>query len=235
MKNPLLLSLAAAACVAVLAGAAEPAGVALFNGEDFSGWVQRGGKAVYTIEGNEIVGSSVLDTPNSFLCTERTYGDFILEYEFKVDPRLNSGVQFRSECFDAEKQISHNGKTIKIAAGRVHGYQCEIDNDPKKARFWAAGVYEEGARGWIFPGFGGGEAKAFTEQGAKVTKVDDWNKVRIEAKGSSIKTWLNGEPRADTQDARTAKGFIALQVHATGEDGIEVRWRNIRIQELPAP
>ena len=61
----------------------------LFNGKDLTGWVQRGGVAKYTIEDGAIVGTSTLNTPNSFLCTGRDYGDFILEYEFKVDPRLN--------------------------------------------------------------------------------------------------------------------------------------------------
>src|SRR6187399_1002439 len=83
----------------------------LFNGKDLTGWVQRGGKAKYHIEGMEIVGTSTLDTPNTFLCTEKTYGDFILEYDFKVDPKLNSGVQIRSECFDTAKEFVMDGKT----------------------------------------------------------------------------------------------------------------------------
>lgn len=76
----------------------------LFNGQDLSGWVQRGGQARYAVENDAIVGTSVLNTPNTFLCTEKTYGDFILEYDFKVDPALNSGVQIRSECLDTPKQ-----------------------------------------------------------------------------------------------------------------------------------
>jgi hypothetical protein len=241
MKNPLLLSLAAAACVAVLAGAAEPAGVALFNGEDFSGWVQRGGKAVYTIEGNEIVGSSVLDTPNSFLCTERTYGDFILEYEFKVDPRLNSGVQIRSEYFDEPRELTWQGKTIRIPAGRVHGYQVEIDPDVTRGRMWSAGLFDEARRGWLYPADGDPEQqKKFSAQGRQIFKAGDWNHIRVEAVGDSIKTWLNGTPCADLRDALTPRGFIALQVHGIGQsadkNGTQVRWRNLRLTDLtPAP
>ena len=204
----------------------------LFDGKSTDGWIQRGGKASYRVEEGCIVGRTVLKEPNSFLCPPKEYGDFILEYEYKVDPKLNSGVQIRSQCFDEETRVEHNGKTIKVAPKRVHGYQIEIDNEPKRARFWAAGLYEEGCRGWIFPGFGGGDAKAFSEQGAKVTKVEDWNKVRVECRGDSIKTWLNGEPRVDAKDARVAKGFIGFQVHGSKEADLQVRWRNIRIQEL---
>ena len=44
-----------------------------------------------------IVGSTTLNSPNSFLCTEKIYDDFILELDFKVDSHLNSGIQIRSE------------------------------------------------------------------------------------------------------------------------------------------
>src|SRR5437764_4349032 len=94
----------------------------LIDGKALSGWKQRGGTAKYRVEGNEIVGSSVPDTGNSFLCTEQTYGDFLLEVEFKVDPNLNSGIQIRSQCFDEPREIEHDGKVIKIPPGRVHGY-----------------------------------------------------------------------------------------------------------------
>ena len=222
-----------------------PHGTDLFNGHDLTGWTRKGGQAQYTAEEGALVGRSVAGTPNSFLCTTKDYGNFVLDLEFKCDPRLNSGVQVRSQCFDADTELKDaqgaplkdsKGKALKASAGRVHGYQCEIDMDDKKARWWTAGIYEEGVRGWLFPGLRGGEAKAFTAQGAKVSKANVWNKLRIECKGPSIKTWLNGELRADLQDDRVAKGFIGLQVHGVGKDqthaGMEVRFRNLRIQEL---
>lgn len=208
----------------------------LFNGKDFTGWTQRGGAALYTVEDGCVVGTSVRNTPNSFMCTDRDYADFVLEYDFKVDERLNSGVQFRSQEFEKVTEIKHGEQVIKVPAKRVHGYQCEIDPDPKRNRHWSAGVYEEAARGWLYPGLRGGEPEAFTLQGRKVFKSNDWNRVRIEAKGDSIKTFLNGEPRADLVDDRVASGFIGLQVHGIGNskeiEGAQVRWKNIRIQEL---
>lgn len=215
---------------------AESGATELFNGKDLSGWTQRGGKAGYAIEGEAIVGTCILDTPNSFLCTDKTYGDFIFEYDFKVDPRLNSGVQIRSECFDTAKQIEWEGKPISIPAGRVHGYQVEIDPNPVQNRWWSGGLYDEARRKWLYPGFAGGNGKEFTEQGRKIFKENDWNHVRVEARGDSIKTWLNGTPRADIKDSMTPRGFIALQVHGIGKetdkDGAQVRWRNLRITEL---
>jgi hypothetical protein len=209
----------------------------LFNGKDLDGWVQRGGKAKYAIEDGCIVGTSTLNTPNSFLCTARDYGDFILEYEFKVDPRLNSGVQIRSHCFAAPSEVEWQGKKIRIGANVVHGYQIEIDPDPKKDRWWSAGIFDESRRGWLFPGALGGDGKAFGDQGRRIFKQGDWNKVRVKAIGDSLKTTLNGVPCATIKDAMTASGFIALQVHTiakdAAKDGSQVRWRNLRIQEKP--
>lgn len=204
--------------------------------EGLAGWVRKGGQATYRVEGNELIGSCVLNTPNTFLCSEKTYGDFILEYDFKVDPRLNSGVQIRSEVFDKDAIIRWNGKDIKVPAGRVHGYQVEIDPEPTRDRWWSAGLYDEARRDWLFPGILGGDAKAFTAQGRTLFKQGQWNHVRIEAIGDRIRTWFNGTPCADIRDNMTLRGLIGLQVHGIGSDqskvGAEVRWRNLKLTEL---
>ena len=216
----------------------EPVPVPLFDGKTLKGWVVRGGKAKYEVVDGMIVGTAVPDTPNSFLCTEKNYGNFVLELDFQVDPMLNSGVQFRSDCFPEARTLNIGGKEIKVAAGRVHGYQCEIDMDPVKNRWWTAGIYDEARRNWLFPGPLGGEAKAFTDQGSKVSKQKEWNHLRIEATGASIKTWLNGELRANLNDSLTPGGLIGLQVHGIGKDtaktGLQVKFKNIMIQELDA-
>jgi hypothetical protein len=202
----------------------EAGWVNLFNGRDLDGWVQHGGKAKYRAEDGQIIGSTVPNTSNSFLCTKKDFGDFILELEFKVQPGLNSGVQIRSHCFDEKKTVELGGKKIDIAAGRVHGYQVEID---PSERAWTGGIYDEGRRGWL-------KDLKENEAARKAFKQNEWNKFRIECKGDSIKTWLNGVPAADLKDNVTPSGFIGLQVHAVGNktDVLEVRFRNIRIKEL---
>ncbi len=190
--------------------------VLLFNGKDLTGWTQKGGKAKFAAENGLVVGTAVSGTPNSFLCTKKLYGNFILEYEYKCDNRLNSGVQIRSNAYEKDvTKTLDNGKTKKFPAGRVHGYQVEIDPN-KPDRMWSAGIYDEGRRGWLYPGLRGGDKAAFTKAGQKIYKPDKWNKVRVECRGDSIKTWLNGVARADFKDGLTAKGFIGLQVHGIG-------------------
>ncbi len=225
MRMRLLVFFVLAAFIAgATSKADEAAWTPLLNGSSLDGWIQRGGAAKYRVENGEVVGTSVPKTSNSFLCTSREYRDFILEFEFKVNPKLNSGVQIRSQCFDEPKTAELGGKTYKIPAGRVHGYQVEID---PSERAWSAGIYDEGRRGWL------ADLKD-NEPARKAFKQNEWNAVRVECRGDSIKTWLNGVPAADLHDDVTPRGFIALQVHGVGDntDPREVRWRSIRIQEL---
>ncbi len=218
---PLLLAAACLADTSTWLGGSTPRG--------------KGGKAIYRMEKGELVGEAVAKSANTFLCTDKEYGDFTLEYEFKVDPRLNSGVQIRSHCLDQPKSyVDASGKTQTIPAGKVHGYQIEIDTDPQGNRQWTAGLYEEGRRAWLVPGLLGGEKQSFSEQGRRLTKIGDWNHVKIEAVGPRIRTWLNGELRVDVMDGETARGFIGFQVHAVPEAlaGAQNRWRHVRLSEI---
>lgn len=208
------------------ARAADEAGFRpLFDGKSLDGWVQRAGKAKYAVEDGMIVGTTVPGEPNSFLCTDKDYGDFILEVEFKVDPKLNSGVQIRSEYTAVEKPLdtTRGGKPVKVPANSVYGYQVEIDPSD---RAWSGGIYDEKRRAWL------NDLKGKTEA-RKAFHAGEWNRFRIECRGDSIKTWINGVPAADLKDDMTPKGFIALQVHSTkSADPLQVRWRNIKIKEL---
>lgn len=185
----------------------------LFNGKDLSGWHQLNGEANYQVENGEIVGTTVSNTPNSFLATDKDYGDFILELDLLVANDMNSGIQFRSVS------------KPDVMKGRVHGYQCEVD---PTTRAWSGGIYDEARRGWLYTGELNPAAKpAF--------KLGEWNHYCIECVGSSIRTWLNGVPVAYVLDGMTPSGLIALQVHAIGKDdqpGKQIRWKNIRIKTI---
>src|SRR3972149_8988767 len=87
------------------AARAEEGFVSLFDGKPTAGGVQRGGKAVYSVEDGALVGRTVLGEKNSFLCPPRDYADFVLEFEVLVDPSLNSGVQVRSASRPAYEEV----------------------------------------------------------------------------------------------------------------------------------
>jgi hypothetical protein len=182
----------------------------LFNGKNLSGWEIKNGTAEYTIEDDAIVGTSRTGTPNTFLCTKKKYSDFIFEVEVLVSPGLNSGIQFRSNSMKSYRN------------GRVHGYQSELDTSE---RAWTGGIYDEGRRGWLYP-------LTMNKNGSSAFKNGYWNKVRIEAIGNTIKTFVNGVQCSNLVDDMTSEGFIALQVHSIKGKELEgktIKWKNIRI------
>jgi len=203
---------------------------ALFDGKTLNGWSIHSGFAKYEVVDGVIVGTAVKGSPNTFLCTDKAYGDFILEFEVKCDPALNSGVQIRSLIAPDEMAFVFQGpdnkpRTRTIPKDRVYGYQVEI----AQARTGTSGgIYDEARRAFFIADIRGNEAAG------KAFKDNEWNKYRIRCQGSSIKTWINGVSCADLRDSMTLKGIIGLQVHGVGRDfkPYQVRWRNIRIKEL---
>jgi hypothetical protein len=213
-------------CVAVVAAAVSSASaddgwISLFNGKSLDGWIQKNGTATYRIEGDTIVGKTNEGSPNSFLCTEKLYGDFELTFDVKVDNSLNSGVQIRSQTAEPKGDAKF---------GRVNGPQVEIEASGGNGAE-AGYVYGEATgRGWLTP--------AERLKPHKVFKDGDWNSFRIMAKGAHIQTWINGEAIEDLTDEEIykthAKGFIGLQVHGIrkGTGPYEVAGRNLKIREL---
>lgn len=187
----------------------------LFNGKDLRGWKQLNGAHKFEVKDGMILGTTVPGQPNGFLCTEKEYGDFILELEVSIDTLMNnSGIQFRS--------LSHAG----YQNGRVHGYQMEVDPKPQR---WSGSIYDEARRGWLY-------TLELNPAAKTAFKNNRWNKYRIECFGTSNRTWVNGVPTAHLIDAETTKGFIGLQLHANNPtDPIppgdhQIRFRNIRIK-----
>jgi hypothetical protein len=199
-----------------------------FDGVTLDGWAVRGGFAKYRVENREIVGTTVEGSPNTFLCTKKLYGNFILEFEVKCDTRLNSGVQIRSHVYKKDKtqEAWRRGQKRKVVrkAGHVYGYQVEISSERTGS---SGGIYDEARKGmWLYDVKG--DAKA-----SKAFKNNQWNKFRVACIGDSIKTWVNGVPCSDLRDPIDQVGFIGLQVHSVrSEKPLEVRWRNIRIKDL---
>jgi hypothetical protein len=217
----LILSIQTSTFVSV---ADESEWVSLFNGRSIVKMSVRGGFATFHAASGAIVGKTAEGSKNSFLCTDREYGDFEIELEVKCDPQLNSGIQIRSHVY--EKDTPQVSKPQRIRKkGEVFGYQCEITNSAKgvSGNFW-----DEGRRTrWLDDLSGKASA-------ASAFKDGEWNHYRIRAFGDRIQSWVNGVVCADFTDDTDSSGFIGLQVHGIkkGSGPYEVRWRNIRLREL---
>ena len=200
-RQILSFTLGVAAILAMTAPAMAGDGgwVSLLRGDTLEGWTQRNGTATYRVEDGVIVGRTTEGSPNSFLCTDKNYGDFELVFEVKVDDRLNSGVQLRSRT---------RGGTPK---GRVNGPQVEIEASGANGAE-AGYIYGEAAGGWMTP--------ADRLKPHKHFKDGAWNAYRVVATGAKFKVWINGTLISDLTDEEKygshPTGFIGLQVHGIG-------------------
>lgn len=174
----------------------------LFNGKDLTGWNQHGTEKWY-VENGELICESGPDKQYGYLSTDKAYKNFILKLDFKLEANGNSGVFIRSG----------------IEGTKISGWQIEV----APPGLHTGGIYESYGRGWLI--------KPRPED-EKMLKADEWNSMRIEAKGDEITSWLNGKKMVYINDKKIGegKGFIALQIHDGG--GIKVRWKNIQIKEL---
>lgn len=187
--------------------------VSLFDGKSLNGWKRLAGTADYRVENGVIIGSTVVNSGNTFLVTEKEFSNFILEMDVKIDDTTsNSGIQVRSH-YDPK---GHEGK------GLVYGCQFEIDPSSRK---WTGGIYDEGRRDWLYPG-------ELNKDAQNAFKVAQYNHLRIECMGNEMRTWINNIPVAYLIDTVDKKGFIGLQVHGIDKPefaGEKVYFKNIRI------
>ena len=200
--------------------------VSMFNGKTLAGWTQKNGTATYVVKDGAILGTTNEGSPNSFLCSNKLYGNFELQFEVKlINDELNSGVQIRSQT----KELNDKEKKRGDKFGRVNGPQVEIE--ATKGNGAESGyIYGEACGGWMTPK---DELKPH-----KHFKNGEWNKYRVLAEGARIQTWVNGNQVSDLVDEEKLKshpkGFIGLQVHGIrkGSGPYSVAWRNVKIREI---
>ena len=193
----------------------------LFNGTDLAGW--SGDPRLWRVEGGVLIGETndadKKISANSFLIWQGGEpGDFVLEYEARVVGN-NSGVQYRSKVFDAEKWS-------------VGGYQMDLHpNAP-----YLGMLYEEKGRGIACQR---GQQVKLGDKPEVTGKLDlpnvdlaAWNRYRIVTRGNMLQHFVNDKLAAEINDVqpqkRSDKGVIALQVHAG--PAMKTEFKNLRIQ-----
>lgn len=211
----------------------------LFDGKTLIGWKvlnqdwdNPDSKPDFYVENNMIICNTTLNAGGGYLVTEKSYDNFILELDVKIDNSLNSGIQCRSQVWEKDTittYVSGNAEgTVsqhKWPVGYVWGYQIEIDPTD---RAWSGGLYEPGNRGWVVTLSG-------NETARKAFKKMDWNHFKIVMNGNKIQTFLNEIKVIDTIDDFSSSGFIGLQFHGASKEiqnNKKSMWKNIRIKEL---
>ena len=195
--------------VVSLGGAAKPVSKKLFDGKTFMGW--EGNLKIFRIEKGAIVGGTLKEkiAHNEFLCTKKTYKNFILMLEVKLlgGSKANAGIQIRT------KRIPNHHEVI--------GYQADMGQG------WWGSLYDESRRRTML-------AKADAAVIKKVLKPNEWNQYKIRCEGQRIRLFINDTQTIDYTESDTKiplEGVIALQIH--GGPPSEAWYRKIIIKELP--
>jgi hypothetical protein len=155
-------------------GAGDPAGTAwvdLFNGKNLSGWQAAPGSA-WRVEDGVIALSSKGDGKEhngEYLWTRETYGDFVLELEFRIPDQANSGIFLRTSDL---KNPVYTGIEVQVANS-----------------FGRSELSRTGTAGAVY------DLQAPNKN--PLRKPGEWNAVRIECRGPRIQVALNDEPIVD--------------------------------------
>jgi hypothetical protein len=184
----------------------------LFDGRTFEGW-EGDTQKTFRIDSEAIVGGSLKEPipRNEFLCTRKSYANFVLRLECKLVGPGNAGIQIRSQ------RVPHHHE--------VSGFQADISAGPSGG-YWGC-LYDESRRKRML-------AQPERDVIVKALKPDDWNVYEIRCEGPRIRLAINGVPMVDyteTDAQIPAHGIIGLQIH--GGKPSEAWYRNITITELP--
>ncbi|MGO8750939.1 MAG: DUF1080 domain-containing protein [Thermoguttaceae bacterium] len=184
----------------------------VFDGRSFAGW-EGDTKNTFRIEDGAIVGGSLKQRVphNAFLCTTRSYTNFVLWAECKLVGRANGGIQIRSQRVPNHYEVS--------------GFQADMDTGPDGG-YWGT-LYDESRRNRTI-------AVPDKTLLRSAVKPGDWNLYEIRCEGPRIRLFLNGVQTVDytEKDEKIPQsGIIGLQIH--GGEPSEAWYRKITIEELP--
>lgn len=191
--------------------------VPLFNGKDFSGWVNVNcAPSTWSFDEEGLLVCT--GKPIGELRTERMYQNFILELEWRhLVPKGNAGVFVWADDITARGQPFIRGVEIQIlenAYGNTERYTTHGDIFPI-----------HGAK--MTPTNGRGGMRSFPTQSLS-NPSPEWNHYRIECRDGTVKLSVNGTKVNEGRDCIPRKGYICLE----SEGGI-VHYRNVRLKELP--
>jgi Domain of Unknown Function (DUF1080) len=194
-----------------VAADSEAGFVSVFNGVDLVGWT--GAIDGYTVENGHLV---CLKDGGGNLYIDQPYSDFVLRFEFKLEPGGNNGLGIRAE---QGKDAAYYGMELQILDDSATEY-AELQPYQYHGSIYGVAASERGHQ----------------------RPLGEWNEQEVTADGSRITVRLNGatildydieQARAGTADGQehpglfNPSGYIGFLGH-----GHRVEFRNLRIKSL---
>jgi len=185
--------------------AEEPKLRPLFNGKDLTNFKADGATEFWRIENEVLIGENNAEKKGHYLWTEKSYGDFVLEFDVRwkagTDRGVDTGIEMRQP-------------KIQLQLGVSGSLRVDMSGS-----FYTGGkpAYPQA-----------GQAK----EAKKLMKPEgEWNTFRIQAKGDTFTCWINGEKASEYTDVKfSGAAPLGLQIHG----GVEMKceYRNVKIAEL---
>ena len=206
--------------------------IQLFNGRDLSGWkpdvptkdTNPGAPDSFIVRDGMLVS---LGTPRGHLLSESEYRDYRLEVEYRFPGKPgNCGVLVHATRLRALEKMFP--QSIEVQMNHLHAgdFWCIHENievpDMERRR-----PRKEGQK------YGGSEGDArrilnLTDNSEK--PLGEWNAMVVEARGRTLKVWVNGELVNEGFNSTADRGRIAIQA-----EGAEVEFRRVQIGPLSPP
>jgi hypothetical protein len=200
-----LLAIGLFLALSAVSPAEEPNLAPLFNGKDFANFKAEETKEFWRIENGVLVGENNAALKSNYLWTEKSYGDFVLEFDVRwkatTDRGVDTGIEMRSP-------------KIQLQLGTSGSLRVDMSGS-----FYTGGkpAYPEE-----------GQAK---EAKTLMHPEGEWNTFRIQAKGDTFSCWINGKKASEYTDPKfSGAAPLGFQIH--GGVVMKCEYRNIKIVEL---
>ena len=226
--------------VAALGGAAQPPAsteaivpdrvIKLFNGRDLSGWHPDVPARDKTPDAPDsfIVRDGMLvslGVPRGHLLTNSVYRDYRLEVEYRFPGKPgNCGVLVHASRLRALSAMFP--QSIEVQMNHLHAgdFWC-IEENIEVPDMETRRPRKEGQK------YGGSDGDArrilnLTDNSEK--PLGEWNTMAVEARGRTLKVWVNGDLVNEGFNSTADRGQIAIQA-----EGAEVEFRRVEIGPLP--
>ena len=183
----------------------EPMLKPLFNGRDLSHFKAAESAAFWRVENGVLIGENDAAKKGNYLWTEKSYQDFVLEFDARwkatTDRGVDTGIEMRKPHLQLQLGVSGSLRVDMTGS------------------FYTGGkpAYPEA-----------GQAKSAK---ALMKPEGEWNTFRIQAKGNTFTCWINGKKASEYTDPKfSGAAPLGFQIHPNVV--MKVEYRNVKIAEL---
>lgn len=205
----------------------QPQSIALFNGENLSGWhmdvpamdEEPDMEEPFLVRNGLLVSQG---DPRGHLITDETYSDYILEVEYRfAGAPGNCGVLVHASTPRALYDMFPQSVEVQMMHENAGDFWCIVEDINVPDMVERRGPEED----WGITE--GKNRRIINLTDGSENPVGAWNKMKIECLNNTVRVWVNGDLVNFGYDATASEGQIAIQA-----EGSEVEFRKVELTPL---